>query len=188
MGWVTLCSRRWICRAFRHPAIRQSSVAERRDAPYHPSLYPAHSPRVCPYPSCRSLEGVCHGLCALVNLSNYPYRGPPSPIASNTVSVPPAPLHLRPNPRFHPLRTGTPPNAFFFLFLSLCLFFFACRLIFAFETSTVRAAAISAFQGVLHNSFSQQSQRIFIHNLRVHSYRWMPYQIFIFFISLSFKQ
>lgn len=138
MGWATLCSQRRIYRAFRHPAIRQSSVAaERRDAPYHPSLYPAHSPCICPYLSCRSLEGVCHGLCALVNLSNYPYRGPPSPIASNTMSVPPVPLHLRPNPRSHPLRTVTPPRCLLFLFLSPCLFFFACRLIFAFETSTV---------------------------------------------------
>lgn len=75
-----------------------------------------------------------------------PTAGSPSPIASNTMSVPLAPLHLRPNPQSHPLRTGTPPDAFFFLFLSLCLFFFACRLIFAFETSTVRGKSSCNFR------------------------------------------
>lgn len=109
----------------RHPAILRR-WASRRSLPPIALSFPLSASSSLPFlPFARGClpRPLCS--CQLVKLP-LP-AGSPSPIASNTMSVPPAPLHLRPNPRSHPLRTATPP----FFFLSFYLF--ACFLCLPFD-------------------------------------------------------
>jgi len=109
---ATLCSQRRIYGGFGLPAIRQSTVTERRDASPTTVLTYTHPPRACPFLSCRSLEGVRRGLCALVNLSNYPLPRAfvPSSIQYHVrIASPSSPsASSLSNPRSHPLRTASP--------------------------------------------------------------------------------